>query len=88
VLVRRDVEGRDTRLLASPGRVSHPMLRSGRVPASSTRGWIAMRNATPEAVDRGLRLLRLLARQRDSLLRFPQRRDTLDLWSFRESDGD
>src|SRR3972149_5836 len=32
VLVRRDVGGRDTRLLASPGRMSHPVLRSGRVP--------------------------------------------------------
>ncbi|HLE70620.1 MAG TPA: hypothetical protein VJH87_13130 [Vicinamibacteria bacterium] len=89
VLVRRDVEGRDTRLLASPGRVSHPMLRSGQVPCIvDQRLDRDCGDVTPQAVvDR--EVYGSFAYSPDNEILYfasPNERDTLDLWSFRESD--
>src|SRR3990172_107756 len=89
-LVRRDADGRDTRLAASEERMSHPVLRSGRVPCVvEQRLDRDCGDATPETiVDR--EVYGSFAHSRDGgILYFasPNERDTLDLWSFRESDG-
>jgi len=89
-LVRRDVEGRDTRLGASPGRVSHPVLRSGRVPCIiEERLHRDCGDAAPEAtLDREV-YGSFTYSPGGEILYFasPNEGDTLDLWSLRESDG-
>lgn len=89
-LVRRDGEGRDTRLVASPERMSHPVLRSGRVPCIvGQRLDRDCGDTTPQSfVDRDA--YGPFAFSPDGAVLYfasPNERETLDLWSFRESDG-
>ena len=89
-LVRRDAEGRDTRLLVSTKRLSHPALRSGRLLCIvEQRLDRDCGDATPQAlVDREV-YGSFAYSPGGEILYFasPNERDTLDLWSFRESDG-
>jgi Tol biopolymer transport system component len=89
-LVRRDSEGRDTRLAASSDRMSYPVLRSGLVTCLvGQRLDRDCANAAPEAiVDREV-YGTFAYSPGGEILYFasPNERETLDLWSFRESDG-
>jgi Tol biopolymer transport system component len=90
VLVRRDAEGRDTRLHASAERVSHPLLLSGRVACvSGQRLDRDCGEATPDAmVDREVYGSFAFSPDGGTLyFASPNERETLDLWSFRQSDG-
>ncbi len=90
VLVRRDPDGRDTRLAASTERMSHPLPRSGRVPCIFRERLVRdCREEPPEPlVERNV--YGSFAYSPDGgILYFasPNENDTLDLWSLRESDG-
>jgi Tol biopolymer transport system component len=90
VLVRRDREGRDTRLAASSERMSHPVLRPGRVPCIvGQRLDRDCGNATPEAIVNREAYGPFAHSPDGEILYFssPNEGGTLDLWSFRESDG-
>ena len=89
-LVRRDSEGRDTRLAASRERMSHPVVRSGRVPCIiGERLDRDCANATREAVTDREAYGSFAHSPDGKILYFSSPNDggTLDLWSFRESDG-
>jgi dipeptidyl aminopeptidase/acylaminoacyl peptidase len=89
-LVRRDSEGRDTRLASTPERMSHPLLRAGRVPCIvGQRLDLDCANATPEAiVDREVYGPFARSSEGETLyFSSPNGGGTLDLWSFRQSDG-
>jgi Tol biopolymer transport system component len=89
-LVRRDAEGRDTRLAAFPERTSYPVVRGDRVPC--VVGQRLVRDcgdaAREAAFDR--EAYGPFAYSPDgAVITFasPNEEGTLDLWSFRESDG-
>ncbi len=89
-LVRRDAEGRDRRLARSAERMSHPMARSDRV--ACILGQRLRRDCADPAsqydLDRSV-YGPFVYSPDGGLLYFssPNENDTLDLWSFRESDG-
>ncbi len=89
-LLRRDAEARDARLAASAERMSHPVLRSGRVLCLvEQRIDRDCGDGTPQSlVDR--EAYGPFALSPDGAVLYfasPNERETLDLWSFRESDG-
>jgi Tol biopolymer transport system component len=89
-LVRRDTEGRDTRLAASAERMSHPLLRADRVACVSGRRLERdCGDASPEAiVDREVYGPFAYSPDGGTLyFASPNERETLDLWSLSESDG-
>jgi len=89
-LVRRDGEGRDTRLIDSRQRLGFPLRRSGRVPCiAGQRIYRDCGDATPGAfVDREAHGPFAYSPGGEILyFSSPNERESLDLWSFRESDG-
>ena len=89
-LVRRDARGHDTRLFVSTERMSYPVSRSGRVHCLvEQRVDRDCGEGTPQSfVDRAA--YGPFAFSPDGAVLYfasPNEKDTLDLWSFRESDG-
>jgi Tol biopolymer transport system component len=89
-LVRRDAEGRDTRLATSSERMSHPTARSSRV--ACIVGLRLRRDcadpAAQNVMDRDVFGAFAYSPNREILyFSSPNENDTLDLWTFRESDG-